>query len=305
MPGAVQRIAVVYNPSSGRISKAIEPSDIKRLLPSGVALEWIALPLTSSLRIELEESLTKGFDLVLAAGGDGTVMTCASVLLGKKIPLGILPHGTGNVLASSLGIPRALPRALDIALHGEREWLDLGRANGKCFTLIAGLGADAAIFARTNTRLKARVGLAAYLIGSRALLSLRPDTFEIQIDGGKPVIRRAYGVMVGNLSRFRAVQLKWPGASSHDARFEIALIRSHPALGSVLAAEGRLVEWFMGQHIAIRSSRSHLLERDGDVDGLDTLLDVSIIPRGIAVCTPRIATTKSWRTVFDAFSAPH
>ena len=304
-PSKVQRIAVVYNPSSGRKSKVIEPSDIKRSLPPGVELEWIALPPTGSAHLEWRESITRGFDLVLVAGGDGTVMACASVLLGNDIPLGILPHGTGNILASSLSIPRALPLALEVALHGERQWLDLGCANGKLFALAAGFGADAAIFAKTNPRLKARFGLVAYLIGSRALLSMRPDTFEIKVDAGKPVIRRGYGVIVGNLSRFRAVQLKWPGASLYDAQFEIAVIRSHPALGSVLAAEGRLVEWFMGQRVTIRSRRRHLLERDGDVDGSCSTLNVSVIPRRIEICVPRIIPVKSWRTVFNAFSSPH
>jgi diacylglycerol kinase family enzyme len=301
---SVRRIAVVYNPSSGRVSKAISPSDIKRLLPSGVALEWLVSPSAGTAHMDWGGSLAEEFDLVLAAGGDGTVMACAGLLLGQNIPLGILPCGTGNSLAASLGIPLALPHALDVALYGDRRPLDLGWANGKCFSLIAGLGVDAAIIARTNAQLKARIGRAAYLSGSRALLSLQRDTFEIQVDDGTPVLLQGYGVMVGNLSRFRAVQRKWPGATFHDGRFEVAVMRSHPALGSVWPADGRFVEWLTGRHVSIRSCRSHLLERDGDVDGSDDFLNVNVIPHGLTVCAPRMASAKQWRTVCGLFSAP-
>jgi len=86
------------------------------------------------------QAVREGAGLVLACGGDGTVTRCAEALRGTGIPLGILPLGTGNLLARNLGLPLDLDAALVTALTGSNRRLDAGSANGHTFVVMAGLG---------------------------------------------------------------------------------------------------------------------------------------------------------------------
>jgi YegS/Rv2252/BmrU family lipid kinase len=295
----MSRIAVIYNPLAGRRSQSIQRHHVDRLLPKGWTLEWFDTTIHKLTPIHLKVLLNKRFDLVLIAGGDGTVMACASALQGTGIPLGILPRGTGNVFASSLGIPSELPRAIEVALTGNRRHIDIGFANGRPFVLIAGIGPDAAIFAKTNSKIKARVGALAYLIGARVLLSVQRDTFEIEINENNPIRRRAYGVMVGNISRFRGVRRKWPNAAADDGQFEVAILRLHPAIGFILPADGPSIEWFLARQVVIRSNRLHPIERDGELDDPSRCLNVRVVSRSLTICVPKSVRVRPWITVFS------
>jgi diacylglycerol kinase family enzyme len=99
-------------------------------------------------------------DLILAAGGDGTVMACVTGLAGSGVPLAVLPGGTGNLLALNLNLPHGLDGALEVALHGDRRELDVGTLDGggDRFELMTGLGFDAAMLRDADPKLKARIG---------------------------------------------------------------------------------------------------------------------------------------------------
>lgn len=84
------------------------------------------------------EAVRAGAGLVLASGGDGTVAACAGGVAGSAIPLGVLPCGTGNLLARNLGLPLSLDEALMVALTGSDRRLDVGTANGRPFVVMAG-----------------------------------------------------------------------------------------------------------------------------------------------------------------------
>jgi diacylglycerol kinase family enzyme len=85
--------------------------------------------------------------LVLASGGDGTITACVGGVAGSGIPLGVLPCGTGNLLARNLGLPLSLDEALTAALTGSDRRLDVGTANGRPFVVMAGIGFDAEMLA--------------------------------------------------------------------------------------------------------------------------------------------------------------
>src|SRR5690625_7833226 len=123
----------------------------------------------------------------MAAGGDGTVRMVASVLAGTGVPMGIIPAGTGNLLARNVEVPLEDPSAaMTAALTGEDRQVDVGwlrtgdspaaalSAPRQLFLVSAGFGADAAMIGYTVPRLETRIGLIAYLLG-----------------GGRPPLRRA------------------------------------------------------------------------------------------------------------------
>ena len=125
------------------------------------------------------------YHAIFALGGDGTTMEILGALGENGPPLGILPGGTGNLMARALRIPRRIPKAVQRLLEGEEARIDLGRLDdGRRFALVAGVGVAAAMVAETSATLKRRLGLLAYvLVGARALLRFRVFTARITVDG--------------------------------------------------------------------------------------------------------------------------
>ena len=110
-------------------------------------------------------------DIVFTLGGDGTAMEVAGSLAGSGVPIGVLPGGTGNLLARALGIPRDVTRAVPALLGGDVRAIDLGVVLGHRFAVAAGVGIDAAMVAETPQWMKKRLGVLAYtIIATRAAL---------------------------------------------------------------------------------------------------------------------------------------
>ena len=140
------------------------------------------------------------YDLVFTLGGDGTAMEVISALAPDGPPVGVLPAGTGNLLARALGIPLRLRRAIPALLAGSPVRIDLGRlASGHRFAIGVGVGVDATMIAETPTLWKQRIGVAAYVVaGARAVL--RQDRFTVRVTvDGVSLERQATAVLVANL----------------------------------------------------------------------------------------------------------
>ncbi|MGH3281374.1 MAG: diacylglycerol/lipid kinase family protein, partial [Trebonia sp.] len=138
-----------------------------------------------------------GADLVVAVGGDGTVRGCAEGLAGTGVPLGVVPHGTANLLARTLCVPGHARAALTVALRtGADRVIDLAVADGVPFTAMAGMGLDAAVVA--GTKLKHQFGWLAYAMSGAVHLAVPAVRFTIRLDDGAPVEREARSVVAGN-----------------------------------------------------------------------------------------------------------
>ena len=149
----------------------------------------------------IRQAVDAGIDLVVVSGGDGTVSQAVTALNGTGIPLGILPAGTGNLMARDLGIPTNSEKALDL-LAGEHRLLamDLMQVGERCCALNVSIGFSAETMGTVEREQKKKLGFVAYLLngfsnlaGSRLQrLSLTVDDLELQV--------RASEVMVGNTS---------------------------------------------------------------------------------------------------------
>ncbi|MGH6942591.1 MAG: lipid kinase, partial [Geminicoccaceae bacterium] len=123
-------------------------------------------------------------DLVILAGGDGTMNAAADALAECGLPLGILPTGTGNDLARTLGIPTSLAEAAAVIADGQRHAIDLGRVNGKHFFNVASIGLAAELTRHHTVERKRRFWLFAYVLSvSDAFRATRPFRARLRCDG--------------------------------------------------------------------------------------------------------------------------
>src|SRR5579871_6147749 len=136
------------------------------------------------------QSIEEGAELILAAGGDGTLNEVAAGVALSTVPLGILPAGTANVLATEIGLSANLERAAACVGECIPTRISMGRlycANGaqrtRLFLLMAGIGLDAKIVYNISAPLKARVGKIAYYIAGFSLLGRDLDEFDVEVDG--------------------------------------------------------------------------------------------------------------------------
>ena len=211
-------------------------------------------------------ALDAGVDLVVAAGGDGTVRLVAGELAGTGIPLGIVPAGTGNLLARNLGIDPAAPLESQLAdaLAAPVREIDLGwaeverpdrRHERHPFAVIAGIGIDAGMIEHTDEELKARIGWLAYLEGIARTLAGGP-TFRarFRLGLGRTFGTRAAGLLVGNCGALQGGVVLLPEAEIDDGRLDVLVMRPSGLTGWLEVLSG-VIAGSVFRRTAIRAAR--------------------------------------------------
>jgi diacylglycerol kinase family enzyme len=238
-----------------------------------------------------------GIDLVVAVGGDGTVRGCAEGLAKTGVPLGIVPHGTANLLARTLRVPGHPRAALAVALDSGSvdRTIDLAVADDVPFTAMAGMGLDAAVVG--GTKLKHQFGWLAYAMSGAVHLTLPPTRFSIRLDGGAPVERTARSVVVGNSGLLPGGFSLLPDARPDDGLLDVGVLAPRGPFGwprvaaRVLAHshhEDRMLERFQARQVEIIASAPLPREIDGELVTTSRSLTVSVQPGALTVRMPRL-----------------
>jgi YegS/Rv2252/BmrU family lipid kinase len=289
-------VAVVFNPATGGGEADERRSDTKAALAgAGLDVLWLETTPEDPGQETTREALAEGVDLVIAQGGDGTVMACVTALAGTDVPLAVLPGGTGNLLAANFDIPSDLDRAVEVALHGERRRLDVAAMGEDRFVVMGGIGFDAAMLRDADPRLKQRLGAVAYVISGLRQLRRRPTRFELRLDDAAPFTRVGQGVLVGNLGRLQGGLPVMPDARPDDGLLDIGVLRTRTLLDWARLAVGVLLrrrrndpelELFRARRVEVRCDRPQPVERDGDPAGETDHLVIEIVPRALTLCVP-------------------
>lgn len=191
-PLAATRALLVRNPLSRRGAEDLGP--VIDLLEAG----GLVIREAGGLRTSDIAAQAACADLVLVAGGDGTVHHAAPALLAARKPFGILPMGTANDLARSLGVPADPLEAARVVLEGRTRTIDLGDVNGVPFFNVASLGVSVELARELTRETKRRFGAFGYaLAGARALTRARPFRATIEMDGRVRNVR-TFQIAVGN-----------------------------------------------------------------------------------------------------------
>jgi diacylglycerol kinase (ATP) len=253
---------------------------------------------------QARQAIADGAELVIAAGGDGTVRAVAHSLATSSATLGVVPQGTGNLLGRNLGIPTDIPEAVEVALTGEDRVIDVGKVvnrgdgEGDVFTVMSGIGLDAAMVRDAPEPLKKRVGWLAYLVGIARSLRGERLKVEITVDGAEPLRRSARAVLVGNVGELQGGVDLLPESRPDNGKLDVAILAargpiewSAVLIGSLLGKHpsrgDRRLERLRGGHILVRTRSAQAREVDGDLlaDGPD--LEVEVLPGALTVRVPR------------------
>jgi YegS/Rv2252/BmrU family lipid kinase len=239
---------LIFNPTSGRTNKtALAKRHGTRLRALGAEAELVATKGPGDATLLAAAAAEAGMAFVAVMGGDGSIREAGEALAGGEVPLLVLPFGTSNVLARSLGIPLNPEKAADLVLEGAVRRMDGGTANGRWFFFMCGAGVDAEMMAAISLPAKKLLGRASfYPTVARLLFTYRFPKLSVEADGKR--LEAGY-VAVSNVSHYAGDYVLIPGADPFDGDLGLVAFAAmswrellphypHLARGSLLGRPG-------------------------------------------------------------------
>jgi diacylglycerol kinase (ATP) len=293
----VTRALLITNPFAAR-AHARSVTAIRNILEAGgwrVEVQSTTGP--GDARRIAEQSRGGGFDILVSHGGDGTAMQVAAGIAGTGMALGLVPGGTGNVLAGNLRLPRSTARAARALLKARRLHIDLGvveRSDGPhYFAVAAGTGFDAQLMADTGLQAKRRWKVGAYVARAlRTLGDVRSAAHRVTVDGTPHDVRAAI-LMVLNCGHLPPGFLKLrEGLVPDDGWLDVVALDADGAFQSASAVfellwgngKGRRVWWGRGRAVKVEvpEDAPRPVQLDGEVTGT-TPFEARLLPGALAV----------------------
>ncbi len=296
---APRRAAVVVNPAkAGDLDLRAVVTEVGRAAGCAEPL-WLETSIEDAGTGQARQALRAGVDLVIVAGGDGTVRRVAMSVAGTDTALGLIPLGTGNLLARNLGLdvrdPAAAARE---AFAGTDRRIDVVRAvldhsgQEELFLVMAGLGFDAAVMADTRKSFKDSVGWLAYVNAGIRNLPGKPARSVVSVDGARPLVRRLRSVMGGNCGKLQGGLEIFPGARVDDVVLDVLTVAPAGPFGWLGVVAGLLnrgrsrdpsVEYFRGRTVEISMAGPQAVQLDGDYLGEASHLSMTVDPGALLI----------------------
>jgi YegS/Rv2252/BmrU family lipid kinase len=298
---------VVLNPVAGRTKAA----EVRRAIDRHFKQEEWQVTIHETTAGESIADLVRGvvdqgLDVVIAAGGDGTVSAVVDGLVSSGVPLGILPAGTTNVVAQELGVPSGLDRACQL-IAGEHiiRAIDALQMEDQFFVLSIGLGLDAQAMESTTQEQKRRFGKLAYIwVILKLIFGIQPHAFTIIADGRQRRVKAA-DILMTNVSTLTR-PFRWgPHIAPDDGQIDIVIMRARnmiDVLGVIydILVPGRprrnrnLRFWSAQSSIIVIAERPLPAQGDGDLLGKKQSAEVQIWPGSVQVIAPVTETGRRW-----------
>ncbi len=299
----IHRITVIVNPAAGRGSARKWMGELEVRLSLAIAsthriISWQIIETSrpgDATQLALE-AVRGGANIVVAAGGDGTIGEIVNALVGTEVALGVIPMGTGNDFARSLGIGTDVDRAIYNLLEGVPMAIDVGKTQGRYFVNVAGCGFDAVVAERVNHGGRSLHGTSAYVAAVlQALISYRATQIRLTLDN-EVIETKAMLCSIANARYYGGGMRIAPDAMLTDGLFDICLLE---AVGKIEFLR-TFHKVFKGKHIthpAVRMLRSKYVKVESDrplpvlVDGEivgTTPVEFEMVPGGLNIIGPYI-----------------
>jgi diacylglycerol kinase family enzyme len=313
-PDRVRTVAVVLNPSKFEKTESFQQrirEVVERI--EGARTLFYETTIDDPGRGQTKRALRDGADLVMAAGGDGTVRMVASVLAGTSTRMGIIPAGTGNLLARNVDIPLEDPSAaMTAALTGEDRQVDVGwlrvgdsasaalSAERQIFLVIAGFGADAEMIGYTDPKMKKRIGWIAYVFGGVRTVLGRSVDVVVQLPDESRHAHKARTVLLGNVGKLPGGFVLMPDATIDNGQLEVVVAgwrgaagfsqvatqvinpKLTPRIGPKLSSMKR----YLTPGVRVTTTKPQPVQLDGDTDVEATHMIATVDPGVLRLRVP-------------------
>lgn len=290
-----KQVRIILNPISGTRRKVNLSALASRIADPGKF--HIEIHQTRSARHAFdlsEEAAEKGVDLIVAAGGDGTLNQVAAGLTGTGKPLGIVPLGSGNGFARALGIPLDAEKALSVAFTGRPRLVDTGKANQHTFLNVCGFGFDAHVsaqFAQAGTR-----GFSTYArISMRELSKFQPESYKVKYNGTDTEYS-AFVMSVCNGPQYGSNAWIAPMADFSDGTFDVTILQKTGWLNM-----GRMAfhlfrkelhhapgyQGFRTSELTVIMPEAGFVNIDGEAIRFEPVVEIKNLPNSLQVIIPQ------------------
>ena len=298
------RALLITNPAAARTEDVAVRAVTETLGRGGWKVELSATGGPGDARRLAEQAVADRMDVVTVFGGDGTTMQAAAALVGTDVALGVIPGGTGNLLAGNLRIPTHPVRAAKALLAGTARPLDLGRmerADGlHYFAVACGAGYDARVMAGTSAIDKHRWRFAAYVATTLRLVpEMRSIQHLITVDGVE-YEAQATMVLIANCGEVIPPFVKLrTGISPHDGLLDVVVVRADSFVEGIRAiwqllregvpegTEGR-IGYARGREIRVETTPPEPVQLDGEPGG-ETPFVATVVPGAVRVLVPPVS----------------
>ncbi|GIE94895.1 sphingosine kinase [Paractinoplanes rishiriensis] len=290
------RSAVIVNPVKVPDRDVLHRTIVDALTAAGWPEPmWLETTVGDPGSGQARQAVRDGAELVFACGGDGTVMSCVTVLAGTDIALAVLPAGISNLLAASLGLTGDVAAGIEVVLQGGRRRIDVGCVGEQSFAVMAGMGFDVQMLVATNDDTASKpVGWLAWFAGAVRHLRDRPMRIRLILDDRLSFNRRPCAVIVGNAGRLRGGMRLLDDAPPEDGLLDVTVL-SPRTLGHWLSPGWAVLrrkevvpcmETFTASRVEIRSNRVQPRQLDGDPIESGKQLLVTVRPQALLLCVP-------------------
>lgn len=293
----MKRVFLIENPVASRASDSGSRRVLDALAAAGCRVEHARTGGPGDAEVLAAEAVADGHDVVAVYGGDGTVMQAVAGMRGSGAVLGLIPGGTGNLLAGNLRIPRDPVKAAAVIASGRRRTIDLARletsAGTRFFAVGAGTGYDAEMMAATTHRQKQRWGFGAYVaFVLRTAHRIERRTVYVTVDGDRTRHRAATAIVANCAEIMPPLLPLGPDVTIDDGVLDVVILEAGgvwgvgvAVLSLLLGRETRRIRRLRGTDVRIETDEPRPVQADGDLCG-ETPLRATMVAGGLTVLAP-------------------
>jgi YegS/Rv2252/BmrU family lipid kinase len=297
---------LIFNPVSGQGNAEQELASIASILSAEFDLKvYQTTPAINAKDLAIQ-AVAQQADLVIAAGGDGTVSAVAGQLLETGIPLGVIARGTANAFANALSIPTDVQNACQTILAGNTQAVDVAICNGHPMLLLAGIGLEANAIAAADREVKDRFGVLAYIMaGIQQLQEI--ETFAVTIETEDRILKcQASAITVANAAPPTSILAQGPDEIVYnDGLLDITIFAPTNTLDAAIASYHLLrsalesnvakcdhVGYFRTHAVRITTDPPQKVVVDGELIDAD-IVEVRTVSLGLQLFVPGVIVENS------------